>query len=247
MIREPVTISVETYTTVVEKENLGEAHVTLLGERRWHSPEAERSRSMRVLEELRAQGLRSGSRVSDAFYDTLMMLQRPAVEYYCLVSLGERATTVRTVMTGRDALLIENQGASLTISPIPREQLGVRLAAALPETPAARLQSMNCHSDELELAKKGANVPSTPSGRDAKRMYRTLQGSTDSGELYAAVRDGITRRKATRSPVPCWIDTESGRVLVSQDAGGWFTLVSADMMAIANKLNELGNSLGTSS
>ncbi|MDV6013720.1 ESX secretion-associated protein EspG [Haloechinothrix sp. LS1_15] len=246
MITRPVTISLETYATLLDKENLGEPHVTLLGGDRWYPPEAARERDVRVLRELAEQGLTSGNRASDDFRDTLVTMQRPAVEYYTIASIGESTKTVRTVSHGRDALLIIQEGQRIDISPIPAEQLGVRLVTALPETPAARIHSTNCATADLDAAEKGEAFGSDASSRDAKRMKRFLdQDRSAAGQLYAAIRDGHGRRYVNRTPVPCWIDTNSGRALLSVSEGGWVTLVSGDSMTLAGKLTELEQQLRT--
>ncbi|MBA0127607.1 ESX secretion-associated protein EspG [Haloechinothrix sp. YIM 98757] len=245
MIRQPVTISLETYTTLLDKENLGEPHTTLLGGELWYPPELARERDVRMLHELREQGLTSGNRISEDFYDTLALVQRPAVEYYTFYTAAEGGQwTARTAMTGRDALLITKDGTTIRLEPIPHEQLGVRLAVALPDTPAAQLKSITCSVDELEALQAGKSLPSGPSASDAKRMQRWLDMERQyAGQLYAAIRDGTNRRRATTAPMPCWIDTESGRLLLAPDDSGWCTLTGCDTMAIAEKLSTLEEAL----
>ncbi|MDV6011126.1 ESX secretion-associated protein EspG [Haloechinothrix sp. LS1_15] len=245
MITKPITISLETYTTLLDKENLGEPHPTLVGGELWYPPELARERDVRILHELREQGLTSGNRVSEDFHDTLRLVQRPAVEYYTFaVSPEGDQWTARTAMIGRDALLITKHGADIHLEPIPHEQLGVRLAAALPETPPAQLKSITCSVAELEALQAGKSLPPGPSSSDAKRMQRWLDLERQSaGQLYAAIRDGMNRRHTTTAPMPCWIDTESGRLLLTPDGSGWCTLTGGDTMSIAQKLSALEEKL----
>ncbi|SNR48713.1 EspG family protein [Haloechinothrix alba] len=245
MISRPVTISLETYSTLLDKENLGEAHTTLLGGAMWYPPDAARERDVRVLGELREQGLVDGTRVSEAFYDTLVTMQRPTVEYYTIASIDEQTVTIRAAAHGRDTVLVTSRGQDIEIEPIPVEQMGARVAAALPATPAARVHSMSCDPADLTAAQKDQAFGSDASSRDAKRMKRVLeQERTHAGQLYAAVRDGYGGGNVTTTPVPCWFDTvESGRVLLSETTGGWVTLLGADVMTIANKFGELETTL----
>lgn len=245
MIRDEVSISMETYTTVVEKENLGEPHTTLGGGEMWYSPDEVRTRDVRVLNELRQQGLVDGTRVSDRFMDALAVMQRPSVEYYTFASIDGRSTTIRTAALGRDAVLVIRQGQRITIAPIPVEQLGLRLAAALPTVPAAPVHSMSCDDADLRAVMKDKAVPSSKSAHDAKRMKRILEGDrADTGQLYAAIRDGVGGRKSTTAPIPTWFDTEQGRLLLSFDTNGWVNLTGATTLTIADKLADLEKALG---
>lgn len=246
MIRDEVSISMETYLTVLEKENLGEPHPTLPAAHLWYPPDEEHRRNVRVLNELRQQRLIQGTRVSDAFLATLTVMQRAAVEYYTFIANKEvRQTTVRTAAIGRDAVLVQWAGDEvIKIAPIPVEQMGVRLAAALPETPAAQVHSMSCDNADLLALSKDKSLPQSGSLRDAKRMKRWLDKERiHVGQLFAAVRDNANTRRSTQAPMPCWIDTESGRVLFSPDRNGWMNLVGADMLTIAGKLEELEKEL----
>lgn len=244
MIRDEVSIDMETYTTVLEKENLGEPHSTLGGGETWYSPDETRTRDVRVLNELRQQGLVEGTRVSDDFRETLAVMQRPSVEYYTFASIDGRSTTIRTAAMGRDAVMVIRQGSRITIAPIPVEQLGLRLAAALPTVPAAPVHSMSCDDADLRAVMKDKAVPQSKSVQDAKRMNRALESDrTNTGQLYAAIRDGVGARKSTQAPVPTWFDTEQGRLLLSFDSSGWVNLVGASTLTIAGKLADLEKAL----
>ncbi|SNR36107.1 EspG family protein [Haloechinothrix alba] len=241
MITRPVTISLETYSTLLDKENLGEAHTTLLGGVMWYPPDAARERDVRVLGELREQGLVDGTRVSEAFYDTLVTMQRPTVEYYTY--FGEPGTerrSVRSAVLGREAVLVHADNRRIDIEPIPGEQLGVRLVSALPDTPAAQTKSINCDGADLLALADGKSLPSGPSANDAKRMKRWLEEErSNAGQLFVGVRDQQGTRRVNKAPVPCWIDTGSGRLLLTPGANGWYTLRSGDTPTVATQLSEL--------
>lgn len=244
MIRDEVSISVEAYTTVLAKENLGDPHSTVVGGELWYPPEEESRRTIRVLGELRSQGLSDGNRAGDDLVEALTVMQRAAVEYYTVAQIEGKSVTVRAAALGRDAVLVTVQDGTMTIAPIPVEQLGFRLAAALPTVPAAQMHSMSCAIADLEAVHHDKSVPQSNSVRDAKRMKRFLDlERINQGQLFAAVRDGLGGRKKNTAPVPCWIDTESGRALASPDDRGWLNLAGADLVAIANKLADLEKSL----
>lgn len=244
MIKHEVSISLETYTTVIQRENLGEAHPTLTGGEKWYPDDAAQAKNGRVFEELREQGLLvNGSRLSDDFHDTLTVMQRAAVEYYTYASVEGNNATARTAALGRDAVLVVYDGSTIHIERIPAEQLGVRLATALPEVPPAQVHSISCDVNDLMAVKADRQLPSTPSVRDAKRMRRFLEEERIStGQLFAAVRDNYGR-KATKAPVPCWIDTAHGRALFSHGRGGWVSLSGAGINELAGTLTQLEQQL----
>lgn len=244
MIRDRVSISMDTYKTVLEKENLGEPHTTLVGGEMWYPPDEQRAREIRALNELAAQSLLSRNRASDDLVETMVIMQRAAVEYYTFANLEGRSVTVRTAAMGRDAVLILSDRKSIKLEPIPVEQLGVRLVAALPETPAARVHSMSCDNEDLRAVFKDKSLPTSNSARDAKRMKRLLEAERiNTGQMYVAVRDGAGGRVSTRPPAPTWFDTEEGRILLSFDSSGWANLSGADLMTMSGKLEDMEKDL----
>lgn len=241
MIRHEVSISMETYTTVIQKENLGDPHPTLSGGELWYPPDGERDKDRRVSDELREHGLLvNRDRLADGFLDALAVMQRAAVEYYTFASVEGNKATARTAALGRDAVLVVFDGTAIHIEPIPAEQLGVRLAAALPEVPPAHLHSISCDVKDLRAVKGGTSLPSSPSVADAKRMKRFLElERISTGQLFAAIRDGEGGRRATTAPMPCWIDTHEGRALLNPDPGGWLNLAGSGLTEIARVLGDL--------
>lgn len=241
MIRHEVSISLETYQSVIKSENLGEPHPTLVDGLMWYPADERHTAQERVREELRSQGLLSRDRVSDEFLDTMITLQRAAVEYYTYAVIDGEQVTVRGAAIGGDAVLATAANGMLKIELIPRDQLGVRVAAALPDTPAARMHSISCDLKVLQAVEKGKDLPPGPAATDAKRMHKWLHlDRLNVGELHAAIRrDAAGRRIATTTPVPCWIDTESGRGLFSVDPRGWASVTGASIMEIAGKFEQL--------
>jgi hypothetical protein len=239
VISRPVSISLETYTFLIKKENLGEVHSTLIGGDRWYPPDVRADRDRRVLDELRSQGLTSGNHLSDEFMDMLTVIQRAAVEYFTFATVEGSPKTYRTASIGRDAVLVSHSfGGEIELESIPHDQMRVRLAAALPTTPAARVHSATCSLDDLKAIYDNQTPAMTNSVRDAKRIVKLLEEEQlASGELHVALRDGVSGgQRISEPPVPLWIDTEQGRLLLSHDRSGWVNVTGADLYAISELL-----------
>lgn len=245
MISETVTINAETYAVVLEKENLGEPHPTIVGGEYWYPKGARHERDVRVLAQLREQGLTSNNRVSDDFMDVLAAMQKPAIEYYTLARFAEEDNaTYRAAAVGRDAVLITCVGMEITIEPIPFDQMRMRLAAALPTVPAARMHSATCPVSELQALHGGKKPDSSTSLRDAKRIMEWLELPEQArGPLHVAARGMQQERRASPKPHPLWLDTEHGRILSSHDGNGWMSVSGAGISDIADALGKLEQQL----
>lgn len=245
MTGRPVSISLETYTFLIKKENLGDPHSTLIGGERWYPPDVRSNRDARVLDELRSQGLTSGNHLSDDFVDMLTIMQRAAVEYFTFATIEGSPWTFRTASIGRDAVLVSHRfGEQIEIESIPHDQMRIRLAAALPTTPAARFHSATCSRDDLKSIYDKETRGMTTSVRDAKRIVSQMeQEQLASGELHVALRDGVSGQRSSEPPVPLWFDTEQGRALLSHDKNGWVNVTGADLHTIAEHLSTMENQL----
>src|SRR4030081_353429 len=82
VLHNPVEISMQTYETLLEQQNLGDFHPTLVRGAKWYLPEKRKQLAADAQAELERLGLRRGGRIDVDFLDTLQLLQRPAVEYY---------------------------------------------------------------------------------------------------------------------------------------------------------------------
>ncbi len=245
MIRHAVSISVEAYTRAIQWLNLGEPHPTLVGGSFWYPASEATAYDRQVFTQLAEQGLTSGNKVSDDFEETLVIMQRAAREYYTLAKVDGNHITVRAAAIGRDAVLVISGGGMIDIEPIPYDQLGIRVASALPETPAARIRSMSCDRTMLEAIEKGERPPAGPSVTDARHMQRWLHlERSNVGEMHAAIRhEAHGKRLASKPPLTCWIDNESGRGLLVHADGGWLNLAPAGPGDIAQRFGQLENAL----
>lgn len=240
MLQGKVSFSLETYENVLARHpELGDAHLTLLGGEMWYSDAEQATVDARSMEELRRLGFTSGDRVSADLYDVMVVLQRPGIEYYTFASINGRSITARTAALGRDAVLAVSDGEMLSLYPVKVEQLAQALVWSLPETPPANVLSMSCAEADYQAIARGEMLPPGGSAHDAKRVKPWLLAERiNVGQLYCAVRDGSGGRRRNERP-PFWIDTESGRILVAVDAGGWITVQGAHAGHLATKLHQL--------
>lgn len=245
MISDEVSLSLETYVWCIQRLNLGEVHPTLVGGHLWYPDELLADRNSRVLAELRSQGLASGDRVAEAFEDTLIVMQRPAVEYACYARIEGVAVTVRAAAIGRDAVLVISAQRELAVEPIPYDQLAIRVVSALPDTPAARMHSATADVATLQALDADKQLPQGPRTADAKRMHQWLtRDRVNAGQLTAAVRSGAGKPAAeTQAPVPTWFDTQEGRLLFHIDHAGWASLAGVGAFDLAAKFHDLEQTL----
>ncbi|MPY80148.1 MAG: hypothetical protein GEV04_17140 [Actinophytocola sp.] len=245
VIRHAVSISVEAYTRAIQWLNLGEPHATLIGGEMWYPQNDAAARDRTIFAQLAEQGLTSGNAVSDDFEETLVIMQRAAREYYTIAKVEGTQVTVRSAAVGRDAVLVIAGGGVVDIEPIPYDELGIRVASALPDTPAARIRSMSCDRAILEAIEKGQRPPPGPSVTDARHMQRWLHLERfNVGEMHAAIRhEAHGRRIATKPPLTCWIDNESGRGLLTHADGGWLNLGPAGPGELAKRFAQLEDAL----
>lgn len=238
MIRHEVTISRDCYYTLLRRHNLGDAHPTLGGGERWRQADAWRAAEQSADDEIRVSRANA-----DDFLEALDVLQRPALEYYTYATIDQQDKTMRVAVSGPDAVLVTADKRQLAVRPIPTERLAEQLVDALPETPPARMHSMSCNEKDLTAVLKNEYLATSDSVRDAKRVKRWLEKPRVNGGLfYAATRSNGTRTK-TGVPVPTWIDTDEGRILLRTDESGWLTVTGADREALAQAVTELGDRL----
>ena len=244
MLRKPVELSLQTYEVLLERQNLGDIHPTLVRGALWYSPDERRQLAADTDAELAQRGLVRGGRLDDDFVETLNVLQRPGVEYYSWVKSDQGERTVRVAASGRDAVSVVAVNQTLYLAPCTPDALAREFTAMLPEAPAAHIASLNCSDTDLNLIKSG-EIPSTsnPSIRDAKKVLQWLKAPhTYFGRLYVAVRDSRGKRLRNENP-PGWVDTEQGRILFGVDKSGWVSLAGAGPQDIAKKVQQLEGEL----
>ncbi|WP_116049544.1 ESX secretion-associated protein EspG [Amycolatopsis palatopharyngis] len=239
MLHDHVEISLLSYKTMLEEHNLGEPHITLVGGEKWY-PEDER-RQLRDISnaELERLGLSRGGRLSPGFLDTVQVLQRPGTEFYTWASINGSHVTVRTAVSGREAVIAIANSDTLFLWPGRPETAAQDLIAQLPDTPPANVHSMSCAEADYEAVVRGNPTHDGGSARDAKQIARWLKAPRiHVGQFYAAVRDSGGARRRTSKP-PFWIDTDAGRITAGVDSSGWLSLSGAGPQELTAKLYRL--------
>ena len=243
MIRDRVTISLDTYLVLIEDHNLGEAPTPLGGGERWYSDDELAGRRNHAYQELAANGVFRRGQVTDDFLDTIHVLHRPGIDHYSYSKIDGRVVTIRTCAIGNDAVLMMRSADTLVLYPGEPERLPRQLTQWLPEHHPAAAPSLSCRHEDFQAAVAGQPVPSGSSGRDAKNIARWVNVDIgNNGELVTEIpgRDG--RRHRCRN-TPRWFDTEHGRLLMHLDHSGYINLLPGNPDNITARIHQLENEL----
>lgn len=226
VLANPLTMPADALARLVRLENLGDLHVTLRPLAKWRPKAVQDQIETTVRQEFLRMGLLDArGRVEVELVASLTVLCRPGAEFYGWVNEGDRTLGVLAASIGREAVLAIRDGDTVTVNQIRPEALPEVLVAQLPEVQPARGDSHTILRSEVLATVGGrhrteAGVgmrPSSPSVRAVKQIM--AQPTTGGGELYAAVRDRMARRRAVRYPLR-YADTPTGRWLnLTQDAG----------------------------
>lgn len=239
MQHDHVEISLQSYKAMLEEHNLGEPHITLVGENKWYPEDERRQLRDSTNAELERLGLSRGGRLSGDFLDTVQVLQRPGSEFYTWANVNGSHVTVRTAVLGRDAVLAITNGETLFLWPTRSESAAPDLVAQLPDTPRANVHSMSCAEADYDAVVAGNPRQNGGSARDAKQIARWLKAPrVHAGQLYAAIRDSSGTRRRTGKP-PFWIDTDAGRITAGVDSSGWLSLSGAGPQELTARLHRL--------
>lgn len=243
MIRDRVTINLDTYLVLIEDHNLGEAPTALGGGERWYSDDELAGRRNTAYQELANNGVFHRGRVTDDFMDTIHVLHRPGIEHYSFSKIDGRVVTIRTATIGKDAILMMRSADTLVLYPGQPEQLPQQLVQWLPEHHPANVPSLTCRYEDYQTALAGKPVPNGTSGRDAKHILRWLNLEPGNhGELITELPNTNGRRHRTQR-TPRWIDTDHGRILAHLDNSGYLNLIPGNPTTITNRLNQLETEL----
>ena len=243
MIRDHLTIGLQTYMVLLEDNNLGEPPTVLGGGDRWYSDEELVQRRSNAYEELKQAGLFRQGRVDEEFLETVHVMQRPGVEHYTFATINQRSFSVRVATIGRDAVLMIASGERIDLYPAQPEQLPEQLFRALPECDPASVHSMACDPSDYQAALADQPVSGGSSGRDAKQIMRWIQLPRErGGQLFTAVRKSTGGRNRSGEP-PRWFDTEQGRILVYLDSSGYMNVVPGTLEKFAGQLHTLETGL----
>jgi hypothetical protein len=262
----PVTLALDTLTTVWRRENLGEPHNVLVDTVYWLDEEGERQALQRAGDDMAMNGVLMGRDLSPDFRETLQIVARPNVEYFGWIGLRpteERAESNLAVLAasvGQDGVLVVRDGDQVTIGPCSSEGLAEALVDKMPNVPAGRGRSVNLPEREMRQlrARRGAGAPGEAPqlpaeafnifprqsmAEDARDLFTVLELSrSGGGELYAAARARSGERRRCPHPL-VYMDTEQGRWItqLSGDQPGerWMVAAPASRSLLISKLHEM--------
>lgn len=233
MLGTELAISLQTFTTVLARYNLGEPHITLVGGEQWYPPEQRGQLVDAAHEELAALGLFQRGRIDEGFLDTVRLLQRPSVEYYAFCRVSDKPSSVRAAFAGERGIVAVSDALTLRLLPTEPFRAALDAAHQLPDTPPAALHSLSCALIDYEAIARGETLRGTASVADAKRALTWLKKPwTGSGQMYAAIRDYSGRRVRSEERA-YWFDTSDGRFVAHVDRSGWLRILGADAGEVA--------------
>lgn len=249
-LRLDVAFSLQTYNWALEKLNLGEPHPTLVGGLRWYPDDERLEYVNRSKSELREAGLleQSTDRFTNLGEDVFHVMQNAEVEYYTYATINKTAVCVRGAALGTDALLIISGNNRIEVEGIDADQVASRVAAALPDTPPARIHSLTTDFALLEKLSNGDRIAGGNANADAKRMLQFLAlDQRAMGDLHVRIRPSHGAKPIKYPPrLPLWVDTDEGRGLFDVK-DGWASLRPAGARELADKFAEMERTLQTTS
>ena len=219
VLANPLTMPAEVLARLVRMENLGDLHVTLRPLAKWRPKVVQEQLETQVRKEFMRLGLLDGrGRVDVELAASLTVLCRPGAEFYGWVNEGDKTRGVLAAAIGREAVLAIRDGETVTVNQVRPDSLPEVLVAQTPEVRPARGDTFNFLRSELlasaggrHRADGGVALRQAPAGIRAVQQVMAL-ATTGGGELYAAVRDRMSRRRAAPYPLR-YADTEQGRWL----------------------------------
>ena len=269
MLYQRVTLSLETLTTVWQRENLGDMHNVLVDTPVWRDDDASREALHGATGELAQQGLLAGRDLHPDLRDTLNLVARPSIEYYGWIAYtdpehGPVNIGVLVAATGTDAVLVVRDRQAVHLEPARSEGMAETLLRHLPARPAARGRSVNLPAAEVRRlvadrmqAAPGGSAPLPASAfdifprasmaEDARELITAMdEPRSGGGELYVAARARSGERRRCENPV-IYVDTQRGRWMTQLSSGKpgerWIVSAPASRQLLLSKLNEMRNNV----
>lgn len=219
VLANPLTMPAEVLARLVQLENLGDLHVTLRPLAKWRPKMFQEQLETTVRTEFARMGLLDNrGRLDVELVASLTVLCRPGAEFYGWVNEGDKTRGVLAAAIGREAVLAIRDVDSVTVNQIRPESLPEVLVAQTPEVHPARGESLNILRSDVVASVGGrhrseAGVGMRQSAQEVRTVHQIMaQPTTGGGELYVAVRDRMSRRRAVPYPLR-YADTETGRWL----------------------------------
>ncbi len=268
MLYQQVSLSLETLTTVWQRENLGELHNVLVDVPVWRDEEDQRAALAAATGELAQRGLLAGRDLHPDLRTTLQVIARPNMEYYGWIAYTDPEHDVNigvlVAAVGQDAALVVRDGDTVHLGPARADGMAETLVGHLPAVPAARGRSVNLPEAEVRqlvadrmhaapgsmkpLPAEAFNIfPRASMAEDARDLMTAMdQPRTGGGELYVAARTRNGDRRRCENPM-IYVDTQHGRWMTQLSSGAvgerWIVSAPAGRQLLLAKLNEMRNNL----
>jgi hypothetical protein len=268
VLYQQVTLSLETLTTVWQRENLGELHNVLVDVPVWRDEEDQQAALAAATSELAQRGLLAGRDLHPDLRTTLQLIARPNIEYFGWIAYtdAERSVNIGVLVAavGQDAALVVREGDSVHLGPARADGMAETLVGHLPTVPAARGRSVNLPEAEVRqlvadrmhaapgsmkpLPAEAFNIfPRASMAEDARDLMTAMdQPRTGGGELYVAARTRSGERRRCENPM-IYVDTQQGRWMTQLSSGAvgerWIVSAPASRQLLLAKLNEMRNNL----
>ncbi|HEX6355110.1 ESX secretion-associated protein EspG [Actinophytocola sp.] len=244
-----VEISVFPLLSMIQKEDLGEAHALFAGGERYVSPRFADEAARVVQQELKEAGLGEQRDYLD-FVDTVNIVQRATTEYYGWVTSVEETYAVLGASLGRQAVLLTRSGETVRFERCDADRTLEALAWRLPDVPVARGDAISVSHKDFHTPQRSAgsvmrrSTSARPEG--ARRLDALLKIQRNAvTKLYAARRDADGFRQRSEGWLTV-LDLIDGRwaIFVSHSRKEkWINAVPGTPGVIADRLADLARSI----
>ncbi|MFL6141555.1 MAG: ESX secretion-associated protein EspG [Labedaea sp.] len=243
----PARLSVEALTWLLAGEGIGELHRVLAPAAVWQPADEVDAVRVAARAEITALGwFDRRQRLDVEVAASLAVLCRATTEFYGWINHDEATIGVLAGAIGGQALLAVRDTDRMWLKPTAWPRLAAALVGQTAEVPAGRGQPVTVTQAEILGAVRGqrlteAAVQVTRASGAAQWVRRLVAlPTTGSGELYAAVRDGMGRHRIS-APIP-YADTSEGRY-VTVRTGAQVLVVPANRANLVARLTEAHRTL----
>lgn len=239
--RDDVTLHLQTVRYLLRENNIGEPPEILSGAAGW-LPDEERARLREAVEaDLREERQLVGDAIGEDLHDVLVLLTRPAIEYFAWIQSGELGHyAVSVARGGKDCVRLLRKGDWLRIMPANPERPIGTFVDQLPAYPSGVGGAISLPEREAPWSLADPANPPTPAARDLVALLDAER--TGGGQLHAATR--VSGQPRHRAPNPLtYLDTVDGRWLIAFDDGEpgkrWVTALPGTQHVVEQRVADL--------
>jgi len=244
----PARLSVRALTWLLDVERIGAPHVVLAPAAVWHPPSELDAQHVQARAEIDALGWYDRRpRLEVEVAVALELLCRAESECFGWITHDETTRGVLAAATGRHGLLAVRDGESVRLNHINPGRLAETLAAQTADVPAGKGKPVTVSRAEVTGTVRGQRITEAavqvgPAGVEVRRVRRLAALAVlGTGELYAAVRDGVGRYRVSE-PLR-YADSPEGRYLNLALGADQVLVAPAGRADLAGRLRELGRAL----